>query len=163
MGHPSKALTGAVVSIYISGEAVGAIIQIFLGDRLGRIRLMQVLCVIVTIGTILQTASVNLGMFLAGRALAGVAVGGMVSTVPIYLRDRSSRQQRIDWRHIWLRYLLRHHDVKLDWLCMQLFPIWSSSVACASGDPDPLGHHHVYRAINVHAELTAPTHSQRKD
>lgn len=36
---------------------------------------MQVMCVVVTIGTVIQTASVNIGMFLAGRVLAGYAVG----------------------------------------------------------------------------------------
>lgn len=33
------------------------------------------MCVVVTIGTVIQTASVNIGMFLAGRVLAGFAVG----------------------------------------------------------------------------------------
>jgi predicted MFS family arabinose efflux permease len=36
---------------------------------------MQALCVVVTIGTVIQTASVSIGMFLAGRVLAGYAVG----------------------------------------------------------------------------------------
>jgi MFS family permease len=94
MGHPSKSLTGAVVAVYIAGEAVGALVQTFIGDRLGRIRFMQLCCIIVTIGTVVQTASVNMGMFLAGRAIAGMAVGGMVSTVPIYLSEISSPKHR---------------------------------------------------------------------
>ncbi len=64
-----------VVAIYIAGEALGALTQTFVGDRLGRIRFMQMMCIIVTIGTVIQTASVNIGMFLAGRAVAGYAVG----------------------------------------------------------------------------------------
>ena len=91
MGNPSKGLTGSVsstpifagksltrnqvVSVYIAGEAVGALTQTFIGDKLGRIRFMQLMCVVVTIGTVIQTASVNIGMFLAGRVLAGYAVG----------------------------------------------------------------------------------------
>lgn len=94
MGHPSKGITGAVVAVYIAGEAVGALVQTFIGDRLGRIRFMQLCCIVVTIGTIIQTASVNIGMFLAGRAIAGAAVGGMVSTVPIYLSEISSPHHR---------------------------------------------------------------------
>ena len=78
MGHPSEGLTGAVVAVYIAGEACGALMQTFLGDRLGRIRFMQMMCVVVTIGTVIQTAAVNMGMFLAGRVLAGIAVGGLV-------------------------------------------------------------------------------------
>ncbi|KAI6840103.1 putative MFS monosaccharide transporter [Hortaea werneckii] len=94
MGHPSEGLTGAVVAVYIAGEACGALTQTFLGDRLGRIRFMQMMCVVVTVGTVIQTAAVNMGMFLAGRALAGVAVGGLVGTVPIYLSEISAPDQR---------------------------------------------------------------------
>jgi MFS family permease len=91
MGHPSDGLTGAVsvpakrvsrkpkhwqvVSVYIAGEAIGALTQTFIGDKLGRVRFMQLMCVIVTIGTVIQTAAVNIGMFLAGRVLAGYSVG----------------------------------------------------------------------------------------
>lgn len=92
MNNPSEGLTGAVcpvhfphririltstqvVAVYIAGEAVGALTQTFIGDKLGRIRFMQLMCIIVTIGTVIQTASVNIGMFLAGRVLAGYAVG----------------------------------------------------------------------------------------
>jgi predicted MFS family arabinose efflux permease len=64
-----------VVSVYIAGEAVGALTQTFVGDRLGRIRFMQMMCIFATIGPIVQTAAVNIGMFLAGRVLAGFAVG----------------------------------------------------------------------------------------
>lgn len=48
---------------------------------------MQLACIVVTIGVTIQTASVNMGMFLAGRAIAGLAVGGMVGTVPVYLSE----------------------------------------------------------------------------
>jgi MFS family permease len=94
MGHPSKGLNGAVVAVYIAGEACGALTQTLVGDKLGRIRFMQMMCVIVTIGTVIQTASVNIGMFLAGRVLAGYAVGGMVATVPIYLSEISDPKHR---------------------------------------------------------------------
>lgn len=64
-----------VGAIYIGGEAVGALIQIAIADKLGRIRFMQLLCIIVTIGCIIQTAAANMGMLLAGRILTGIAVG----------------------------------------------------------------------------------------
>ncbi|KAK8037346.1 hypothetical protein PG991_000692 [Apiospora marii] len=94
MGHPSNGLTGAVVAVYIAGEAAGALTQTFLGDRLGRIGFMKLMCVVVTAGTVVQTASVNMGMFLAGRVMAGYAVGGMVGTVPIYLSEIAAPYQR---------------------------------------------------------------------
>ncbi|KAH8703560.1 putative MFS monosaccharide transporter [Talaromyces proteolyticus] len=94
MHNPSNGLTGAVVSVYIAGEAVGALTQTAIGDKLGRVRFMQLMCIVVTIGCVIQTASVNIGMFLAGRVLSGFAVGGMVATVPIYLSEISSPQHR---------------------------------------------------------------------
>lgn len=39
---------------------------------------MQFMCVVVTAGTAIQTASVNIGVFLAGRAFAGYAVGSVL-------------------------------------------------------------------------------------
>jgi sugar porter (SP) family MFS transporter len=94
MKKPSEGLTGAVVAVYIAGEAGGAFTQTFIGDRLGRLRFMELMCVIVTIGTVIQTASVNIGMFLAGRVIAGYAVGGLVATVPIYLSEISAPHHR---------------------------------------------------------------------
>ena len=71
-----------VVAVYIAGEACGAIMQILIADILGRLRFMQLACIIVTIGCTIQTASVNVGMFLAGRVIAGVGVGSVpTSTV----------------------------------------------------------------------------------
>lgn len=94
MGDPSDGLTGSVVAVYIAGEALGALTQTAIGDKLGRIRFMQLMCIIVTVGVSIQTGCVNIGMFLAGRALAGFAVGGMVSTVPIYLSEISAPHHR---------------------------------------------------------------------
>lgn len=54
---------------------LGLIGQILIADYLGRIRFMQLAAVIVTIGCTIQTASMNVGMFLAGRCIAGIGVG----------------------------------------------------------------------------------------
>ncbi|CAK7215965.1 hypothetical protein SEUCBS140593_002708 [Sporothrix eucalyptigena] len=89
MKNPSNGLTGSVAAIYIAGEAIGAVSQILFADRLGRLRFMQLQCVLVTIGCAIQTGSVNIGMFLAGRVLAGIAVGALSGTVPVYLSEIS--------------------------------------------------------------------------
>ncbi|KAI1312176.1 putative MFS monosaccharide transporter [Xylaria venustula] len=94
MHHPSKAITGAVVAVYIAGEAVGALLQILIADRLGRTKFMQFACVLVTIGVIIQTSSMNIGMMLAGRVISGVAVGALSATVPIYLSEISAPKTR---------------------------------------------------------------------
>ena len=78
-----------IVAAYIAGEVIGALTQSVIGDVLGRKRFMGLMCVIVgfvclpicalahilqiTIGTTIQTAAQDFGMFLAGRILTGVA------------------------------------------------------------------------------------------
>ncbi|KAF7359490.1 MFS monosaccharide transporter [Mycena sanguinolenta] len=94
MNHPNTALVGAVGSIYIAGEALGAFSQILIADALGRLRFMQFACIVVTIGATLQTASVNFGMFLAGRIISGFAVGALSGTVPLYLVEISPPKNR---------------------------------------------------------------------
>ncbi|KAK7441769.1 hypothetical protein VKT23_009208 [Stygiomarasmius scandens] len=94
MGHPNDAMTGAIVSTYIAGEAIGSILQTLLGDRLGRKRFMQLLCLVVTVGTVIQTAAQNYAMFLVGRILTGIAVGGLVGTVPIYNSEIAPPESR---------------------------------------------------------------------
>ncbi|KAJ7097633.1 general substrate transporter [Mycena epipterygia] len=94
MNNPNSVLTGAIVSTYVAGEAVGAIIQMLFGDVLGRKRFMQALCIVVTAGTVIQTAAQNYAMFLVGRILTGIAVGGLVSTVPIYNSEISPPASR---------------------------------------------------------------------
>ncbi|KAI0413942.1 putative MFS monosaccharide transporter [Xylaria grammica] len=94
MHNPSTAVTGAVVAAYIAGEAVGALLQILIADKLGRTQFMQLACALVSVGVIIQTASMNIGMFLAGRILAGVAVGALSATVPVYLSEISAPKTR---------------------------------------------------------------------
>nr|OQO24397.1 hypothetical protein B0A51_05777 [Rachicladosporium sp. CCFEE 5018] len=94
MGNPSNGITGAVVSTYIAGEAIGAVFQILIADRLGRKRFMQLCCILVTIGCIVQAAAQSIPMFLVGRILAGIAVGAISGTVPVYLSEISSPKTR---------------------------------------------------------------------
>lgn len=94
MNNPSKGMTGAVVAVYIAGEAVGSILQILVADVLGRIHFMQLACIIVTIGCAVQTGAINIGMLLAGRVIAGIGVGALSGTVPIYLSEISAPKTR---------------------------------------------------------------------
>ncbi|KAF9258411.1 general substrate transporter [Marasmius fiardii PR-910] len=94
MKNPNAAMTGAIVATYIAGEAIGAFMQMLFGDKLGRKGFMEMMCVVVTVGTVIQTAAQNYAMFLVGRILTGVAVGGLIGTVPIYQSEISPPQQR---------------------------------------------------------------------
>ncbi|KAK4504509.1 hypothetical protein PRZ48_005425 [Zasmidium cellare] len=94
MSSPSPTLIGGISSTYAAGEALGALLQLLIADRLGRIRFLQLLCVITLLGTCVQTAANGIGMFIAGRAVTGFGVGGMVTTIPLYLSEIAPPKRR---------------------------------------------------------------------
>lgn len=53
-------------------------------DRFGRKWTIQIGALVATLGAVLQCAAVNLGMILAGRIIAGWAVGILSMSVPVY-------------------------------------------------------------------------------
>jgi MFS family permease len=58
--HPSPAMQGFVTSVYDLGCFFGAIITLFVGEKLGRRWTMLVFTVIMGSGIIVQTASHNM-------------------------------------------------------------------------------------------------------
>lgn len=58
--HPSPAMQGFVTSVYDLGCFVGAIITLFIGEKLGRRWTMLVFTVIMGSGIVFQTASHNM-------------------------------------------------------------------------------------------------------
>lgn len=53
-------------------------------DRFGRKRTIQLGALVATLGAILQCAARNLAMILAGRIVAGWAIGLLSMSVPVY-------------------------------------------------------------------------------
>lgn len=56
----------------------------YLGDVLGRKRMIFLGSLIAIFGCALQGGAVTIAMLIAGRFFAGIAVGQLSSTVPIY-------------------------------------------------------------------------------
>ncbi|PLB50585.1 putative hexose carrier protein [Aspergillus steynii IBT 23096] len=90
----NAALTGAIVSLYNVGQAVGTFGAGYSANRFSRRWTICASAVIAIIGTILQTAAVNPGMMIAGRFLAGVGCGILLAVVPIYIAEVSPPKQR---------------------------------------------------------------------
>ncbi|KAG9042517.1 hypothetical protein FS842_002161 [Serendipita sp. 407] len=83
-GHPGPDAQGGIVASMPAGSLVGALAVGKLADVLGRKLTIQISGVIWVIGSILQCASVNRGMLVVGRIIAGMAVGIASATVPLY-------------------------------------------------------------------------------
>jgi MFS family permease len=87
---------------------LGALLNLYVGDRLGRIKTLYVyiyLCIPrhalipragigIIIGTILQAASVTYGMMIFARIFNGVFNGMLTSTVPTYQSECSRPERR---------------------------------------------------------------------
>ncbi|KAI5475982.1 hypothetical protein MNV49_000541 [Pseudohyphozyma bogoriensis] len=80
----NSSVSGIVVAIYEIGCLMGALTQIWLGDKLGRKNAMMLGMIIMTIGTVIMTSSYNLGQFIVGRIITGVGNGINTATVPTY-------------------------------------------------------------------------------
>jgi MFS family permease len=64
--HNSR-IQGTVVAMYTLGAFFGALSCIFVGDKLGRIRTIQLGAAVNVIGAILQSTSFSLGQLIVGR------------------------------------------------------------------------------------------------
>ncbi|KAL1714214.1 general substrate transporter, partial [Schizophyllum commune] len=82
--HPTSDAQGAITASMPAGSFVGALIVSQLADRIGRKNAVILSGIIWVIGAILQCASVNRGMLVVGRIIAGLSVGIASTVVPIY-------------------------------------------------------------------------------
>lgn len=73
-----------IVSILSAGTFFGALFSAPLADMLGRRWAMIFNTGVFTFGVILQTAATAIPMFVAGRFFAGLGVGLLSATIPLY-------------------------------------------------------------------------------
>lgn len=93
--HPNHAtLQSFVVAIYEIGCLMGALSNLWVGDRLGRRRTIALGGCIMIIGAILQTASYSYAQLVVARIITGVGNGLNTSTVPSYHAELSSAAKR---------------------------------------------------------------------
>lgn len=87
-------LTGFTVAVWNLGCFVSAMVALFVGDRLGRKRMMYVGLVVLCIGEIIQCASFQWGQFVAGRFIAGFGNGFNCATVPAWQAECTKAHRR---------------------------------------------------------------------
>jgi hypothetical protein len=83
-GNPSDAEVGGIVSSFTGGAIIGALSISWLADMLGRKKTVFLGACISTFGCALQGGATSIGMLIAGRAIAGIAVGLLSAVVPMY-------------------------------------------------------------------------------
>ncbi|KAL8832634.1 MAG: hypothetical protein Q9191_000150 [Dirinaria sp. TL-2023a] len=81
---PSPSMIGLVTSVYDLGCFAGAILALFVGEWLGRKRMLIVFTIIMTSGILVQTAAHSVTHLIWGRIIAGIGNGGNTSTAPVW-------------------------------------------------------------------------------
>ncbi|KAE8143440.1 general substrate transporter [Aspergillus pseudotamarii] len=92
--HPSPSLTGQIAALYDIGCLVGSLVSIIFCQRFGHRKLILGGSAITILGAIIQTASMNVGMLIGGRIIAGIGNGMNTATVPVYHAETSLSASR---------------------------------------------------------------------
>ncbi|KAI0129745.1 general substrate transporter [Xylariales sp. AK1849] len=85
---------GITVASYNLGCFIGAILTIFIGNPLGRRRMIMLGTSIMVVGAILQASATTLEHFIVGRIITGIGNGGNTSTVPTWQSETSKAHKR---------------------------------------------------------------------
>ncbi|KAJ5646080.1 Major facilitator-type transporter ecdD [Penicillium lividum] len=83
-----------ITSILSAGTFFGALLGGVLAERFGRRITIMISCLIFSIGVAVQVATINVAGLVAGRLIAGLGVGGVSSTVILYVSEISPRKVR---------------------------------------------------------------------
>ncbi len=85
---------GIAVASYNLGCFIGAVITIFIGNPLGRRKMIFLGTSIMVVGAALQASATTLPHFIIGRIITGLGNGGNTSTVPMWQSETCSSHKR---------------------------------------------------------------------
>ncbi|KAK5311535.1 hypothetical protein LTR93_011688 [Exophiala xenobiotica] len=80
-------LMGLCTSLFVAGGVAGLVFSAWSSDYLGRKRTIQILGAMSLIGCVLTTAAQSIGMFFAGRAMAGIGGWGLLCVVSMWIGE----------------------------------------------------------------------------
>jgi sugar porter (SP) family MFS transporter len=73
---------------------LGALSTIFVGDMLGRRKVIFISSALVIVGSLLMSSSYSLGQFIVARLVQGLGTGGTTATVPVWQSEISGSSHR---------------------------------------------------------------------
>ncbi|KAJ9624350.1 hypothetical protein H2204_010906 [Knufia peltigerae] len=103
--HPDDTETGILVSCYCLGALGGCGLNFFLGDHLGRRRMMWLAMSFVIVGASLQTSAYTKAHLIVGRVITGFGTGIDSSTVPMYQSELCRKEKRgrlVSWEVLFI-------------------------------------------------------------
>ncbi|KAG9248760.1 high-affinity glucose transporter [Calycina marina] len=93
-GNPVSYRQGGITCAMPFGSLLGALSSSFIADKFSRRTSIQVACCFWVLGSILQCASINIGMLVVGRVVAGICVGIASSICPVYQAEIAPKEIR---------------------------------------------------------------------
>ncbi|EZG05852.1 hypothetical protein H106_04354 [Trichophyton rubrum CBS 735.88] len=93
-GHPSPTLHGLIVSSILIPAATSSFLAGRVADVLGRPPAIAIGSAIFGLGAAIEAAAVHLGMFVAGRVVAGIGEGLYLGTLVVYICEISPARHR---------------------------------------------------------------------
>ncbi|RDL39160.1 Uncharacterized protein BP5553_03500 [Venustampulla echinocandica] len=94
-GTPNTtSLISAIVSMAAVGGAIGNLISGLFLEKLGRKWTLFISTFFTIVGSVLQTAANGVALMIVGRTIAGIALGMLRPTVPVYIAEIAPATQR---------------------------------------------------------------------
>ncbi|KAJ5835054.1 hypothetical protein N7447_001080 [Penicillium robsamsonii] len=90
----SDTVAGVIISSYIGGAIVGSVLVPYISDYYGRRMGLFIGGLLAALGASLQGGAINTAMLIAGRSIAGLAIGQMSATIPVYCSEVAPPQIR---------------------------------------------------------------------
>lgn len=91
---PDSTTQGGITASMSGGSFLGSLVVGFISDRLGRKPVIQISSVIWMIGCAIQCSAQNIGQLIAGRLIAGIAIGFASAQVPVFISEISPKNIR---------------------------------------------------------------------
>ncbi|TVY28434.1 High-affinity glucose transporter [Lachnellula hyalina] len=86
-GSNANSIIDGINAIFFGGGFLGTILQSYISTKFGRRVCAEVAAILMMISGILSASSVNPGMFIASRGIAGIAGGLIMSNTPVYMSE----------------------------------------------------------------------------
>ncbi|EPS27052.1 hypothetical protein PDE_01993 [Penicillium oxalicum 114-2] len=87
-------IQGTVIALYTVGGIFGALSCVYLGDLLGRRKVIFFTTFVSIIGAILMATSFQFSQFIVSRIILGLGTGGYIATVPVWQSEISPADKR---------------------------------------------------------------------
>lgn len=89
-----SSLIGAIVSIGSAGNVLGSLSNGLILEKLGRRKTLLVSTFFTIVGSVFQTAANGVPLMIVGRCVAGMALGILNPTIPIYISEIARPAER---------------------------------------------------------------------